>query len=67
MSNSPCRKPDGAFLIESAPRYREYKEAKIAREIVQHILSPLAICVAGYRSELKYMLAAKAVYLGPEK
>lgn len=70
MNNRPCRKPDGPYLIESAPRYREYMAAKAAREITQRILSPLTICLAstkGYRTELEHMFNAEAVYLGPGK
>lgn len=70
MSNSPCRKPDGPYLIESAPRYREYLEAKEARESAWRIFSPLSICsaaITGYSSELKHMLGASAIYLGPGK
>jgi hypothetical protein len=38
-------------LIESAPKYRRY----------------LAAAIAGYRSELRRMLDAQAIYLGPRK
>jgi len=65
-----CRKPDGPYLIESSPRYRQYLAAKTAREIAKRILSPLAICAAGaqgYQSELCKMLNAQAIYLGPGK
>ncbi len=63
MNNSPCRKPDGPYLIESAPNYRQYLAAKSAREIVDRILSPLTSAVSGYRSELRHMLDAP-VYIG---
>ena len=67
MNNTPCRKPDGPYLIESAPRFQQYRAAKTAREILQRIVSPLTVCaaaVSGYRSELHHMLDAKA-YIGP--
>ena len=70
MNNSPCRKPAGPYLIESAPNYRQCLAAKSAREIAQRILSPLSICsaaVAGYRAELRQVLDAEAIYLGVRK
>ena len=41
------RKPNGAYLIESAPKYRQYAAAKAAREIVERILAPLDEFIAG--------------------
>ena len=70
MNDSPCRKPDGPYLIESAPKLKKYLAAKAAREIAQRILSPLKIfsaSVSGYRSELRRMTDAAAIYLGPGK
>lgn len=70
MSHSPCRKPAGPYLIESSPLYREYLAAKASREIVQHILSPMAIfsaAISGYRAELLSMNNAAAIYLGTGK
>ena len=70
MNNSPCRKPSGPYLIESAPKLKQYVAAKAAREIAQRILSPLSICsaaVAGYRAELRQVLDAEAIYLGVSK
>ena len=70
MNDSPCRKPAGQYLIESAPQYRQYLAAKAAREIAQRILYPLSICsaaVAGYRAELRLVLDAEAIYLGVRK
>lgn len=64
MNNSPCRAPAGKYLIESAPKLKQYLAAKAAREIVERILSPMAAAVSGYRSELRHMLDAP-VYLGP--
>lgn len=64
------RAPKGAYLIESSPKYRKYLAAKAAREIVQRLLTPLAIvssAVAGYRDELNHTLDAEAIYLGPGK
>lgn len=64
------RAPNGAYLIESAPRYRQYLAAKDAREIVQRVMTPLAIllsAVSGYRDEMYHMLDAEAIYLGPGK
>jgi len=61
------RKPNGAYLIESAPKYRRYIAAKAAREIVERILAPLDEFIAGYKSELDRMLDAPAIYLGPGK
>ena len=70
MNDSPCRKPAGPYLIESAPKLKQYLAAKAAREIAQRILAPLTICtaaVSGYRSELRRMTDADAIYLGPGK
>ncbi len=70
MNDSPCRKPDGPYLIESAPKLKQYLAAKAAREIAQRILSPLTIfsaAVSGYRSELRRITDAAAIYLGPGK
>ena len=61
------RKPNGAYLIESAPNRRQYLAAKFAREIVERITAPIAAAVAGYKSELDRMLDAPAIYLGPGK
>ena len=61
------RKPAGAYLIESAPRYKQYLAAKVAREIVERITAPIAAAISGYRAELDRMLDASAVYLGPGK
>lgn len=58
MNNSPCRKPDGPYLIESAPKLKQYMAAKATREIVQRIMSPMNAAVSGYQSELRYMLDA---------
>ena len=65
MNNSPCRKPAGPYLIESAPKYQQYLAAKSAREIVQRTMSPMNAAVSGYQSELRYMLDAGAIYLWP--
>lgn len=70
MNNSPCRKPAGPYLIESAPKLKQYLAAKAAREIAQRIMSPLMIfsaAISGYRSELRRMTDAAAIYLGPGK
>jgi len=64
MNDSPCRKPDGPYLIESAPNLKQYLAAKAAREIVERILYPLNAAVSEYRSELSHMLDAP-VYIGP--
>lgn len=64
MNDSPCRKPDGPYLIESAPNYRQYLAAKAAREIVERILYPLNAALCGYNKELRHMLNAP-IYLGP--
>lgn len=66
------RRPKGPYLIESAPQYRRYLAAKAAREIFPAIscfwpLSILSAAIAGYRSELRRMLDAQAIYLGPRK
>ena len=63
--STPCRKPAGPYLIESAPNYRQYLAAKSAREIVQRIMSPMNAAVSGYQSEPRYMLDAGAIYLWP--
>lgn len=70
MNDNQCRKPDGPYLIESAPKIKQYLAAKAAREIAQRILYPLTICyaaVSGYRSELRRMTDAAAIYLGHGK
>ena len=67
MSEEMTRKPNGAYLIESAPKYRQYVAAKAAREIVERIMAPITAAVAGYKSELDRMLDASAIYLGPGK
>ena len=70
MSVECTRRPNGAYLIESAPNRRQYLAAKAAREIVERLLAPVAIlsaAVGGYRSELDHVLSADAVYLGPGK
>ena len=67
MSEQCTRRPDGAYLIESVPNYRQYHAAKAAREIVERILAPLDEFIAGYKSELEHALDADAVYLGPGK
>ena len=64
MNDSPCRKPDGPYLIESAPKLKQYRAAKAAREISQRILSPLNAALCGYNKELRHMLDAP-VYFGP--
>lgn len=70
MNDSLCRKPNGPYLIESAPKRKQYLAAKAAREIAQRIMAPLTICtaaVSGYRSELRRMTDAAAIYLGHGK
>ena len=67
MSEQCTRRPDGAYLIESAPNRRQYLAAKAAREIVERITAPLTAFVAGYKSELDRMLDSPAIYLGPGK
>ena len=64
MNDSPCRKPAGPYLIESAPKLKQYLAAKAAMEFVDRILYPLNSAVSGYRSELRHMLDAP-VYIGP--
>ncbi len=61
------RRPDGAYLIESAPNRRQYLLAKAGREIVERIMAPITAAVAGYSDELDRMLDAPAIYLGPGK
>ncbi len=57
-------------LISTSPQYKRYLSAKAAREIVERLMTPVAIlsaAVGGYRSELDHVLSADAVYLGPGK
>jgi len=57
-------------LISNSPKYRQYLAEKAAREIVQRLLTPLAIvssAVSGYLEELSHMLDADPIYLGPGK
>ena len=65
MNDACTRKPDGPYLIESAPKYRQYLAAKASREIVERIMAPITAAVAGYREELRHMLDAGAIYPGP--
>ena len=67
MTEEITRRPNGAYLIESAPNRRQYLAAKAAREIVGRITAPITTAVAGYKSELDRMLDASAIYLGPGK
>ena len=67
MNEETTRRPDGAYLIESAPKYRQYLAAKAAREIVERITAPITAAVSGYRDELDRMLDAPAIYIGPGK
>lgn len=67
MTEEITRRPDGAYLIESAPNRRQYLAAKAAREIVERITAPITAAISGYQSELDRMLDASAVYLGPGK
>ena len=67
MSEQCTRRPDGAYLIEPAPNYRQYQAANAAREIVERIMAPITAAVAGYSDELDRMLDASAIYLGPGK
>ena len=64
MTEEITRRPNGAYLIESAPNRRQYLAAKAAREIVERIMAPLDEFIAGYKSELDHALNADAVYLG---
>ena len=64
MNDSLCRKPDGPYLIESAPKIKQYLAAKAAREIVERILYPLNAALGGYNKELRHMLDAP-IYLWP--
>ncbi len=67
MSEEITRRPNGAYLIESAPNRRQYLAAKYAREVVERITAPLDEFIAGYKSELDHALNADAVYLGTGK
>ena len=67
MTEEITRRPNGAYLIESAPNRRQYLAAKAAREIVGRITAPITAAVAGYKSELDRMLDASAIYLWPGK
>ncbi len=67
MSEEIPRRPNGAYLIESAPNRRQYLAAKYAREVVERITAPLDEFIAGYKSELDHALNADAVYLGTGK
>lgn len=58
---------NGPYLIESAPKYRQYLLAKASREIVERIMAPITAAVAGYSDELDRILDAPAIYLGPGK
>ncbi len=66
MNDTPCRKPDGQYLIESAPKLKQYMAAKATMEFVERILAPLNAAVSGYRAELRHMLDAP-VYIGTGK
>ena len=67
--STPCRKPDGPYLIESAPTTASRAVTRITYEISKRLFSPIAICssaVSWYQSELRHMLDAP-VYIGPGK
>ena len=67
MNDAACtRQPAGPYLIESAPQYARRKAA------CAFSASPRFRCVScgraaieGYRSELRHMLDAGAIYPGP--
>ena len=65
MNDSLCRKPNGPYLIESAPKLKQYLAAKSAMGFVERMLYPLNAAVSGYRAELRLMLNAGSIYLGP--
>ena len=67
MTEEITRRPNGAYLIVSAPNRRQYLAAKAAREIVGRTPAPITAAVAGYKSELDRILDAPAIYLGPGK
>jgi hypothetical protein len=52
-------------LIRTSPNYVRYMAAKAIRELVERITAPASAAVSGYRDELRRMLDAGAVYLGP--
>ena len=52
-------------LISTSPNYVFYMAAKARRDLVRMIVSPASAAVSGYRDELRRMLDASAVYLGP--
>jgi hypothetical protein len=73
-AQSMTRRPNGPYLIESTPQpqYLLYLTANAAREACPAIsffwpLSILSAAISGYRSELRRMLDAPAIYLGPGK
>ena len=61
------RRPDGAYLIESAPKYRKYQAAKNRAAFIARLTAPMGAFMDGYQSELDRMLDAQAIYLGPGK
>jgi hypothetical protein len=52
-------------LISTSQNYVHYMAARAMSELVQMIMSPASAVVSGYRDELRRMLDAGAVYLGP--
>ena len=67
MNEEITRRPDGAYLIESAPKYRKYQAAKNRAAFIARLTAPMGAFMDGYQSELDRMLDASAVYLGPGK
>ena len=51
MTEEITRRPNGAYLIESAPNRRQYLAAKAAREIVGRIMAPITANVTGLAPE----------------
>lgn len=61
------RKPAGPYLIESSPNYAKRQACLRLRRMALLPLSILCAAVAGYQDELRHMIDADAVYLGPGK
>ena len=61
------RKPAGPYLIESSPNYRERCVFLAVQRFALWPSSIVRTVVTAYHDELRHMLDAEAIYLGPGK
>jgi len=65
--NQLTREPNGPYLIESSPNYGKRLAALRWQRLAALPVTILCAAVAGYHDELRHMIDAQAVYLGPGK